>query len=146
MRLSFHFKGYQIGERIKSFKPSRLLYHDAVKNPHADSIYEFVDLDTLLAESDILICMCSLTKETEGLFNMKLFKKMKPTAIFINCSRGVVVNQEDLCQALKTNIIAAAGNLFYFFFVIKRNRKVIRCILFANRIRCDNARAFVKRQ
>jgi phosphoglycerate dehydrogenase-like enzyme len=58
-----------------------------------------------------------MTKETEGLFNMKLFKKMKPSAIFINCSRGVVVNQEDLCEALKTKTIAAAGlflkNIFY---------------------------------
>ena len=103
-------KGYQIGERIKSFKPSRLLYHDVVKNVHADSsIYEFVDLDTLLAESDILICMCSLTKETEGMFNLKMFQKMKKTAIFINCSRGVVVNQADLIEALKSKTIAAAG-------------------------------------
>ena len=66
-------------------------------------------MDTLLAESDILICMCSLTKETEGMFNMSLFKKMKPSAIFINCSRGPVVNQQDLCEALKNKVIYAAG-------------------------------------
>jgi phosphoglycerate dehydrogenase-like enzyme len=101
--------GFQIGERIKGFKPKRLLYHDAVKNPHVDSTYEFVDLDTLLAESDILICMCNLTKETEGFFNMKLFKKMKRSAIFINCSRGPVVDHTDLLEALKTKTIAAAG-------------------------------------
>jgi glyoxylate/hydroxypyruvate reductase len=102
--------GFQIGERIKSFKPSRLLYHDVVQNLNVDSnVYEYVDLDTLLAESDILICMCSLTKETEGIFNMKMFEKMKRSAIFINCSRGVVVNQTDLIQALKTKTIAAAG-------------------------------------
>ena len=98
-----------IGERIKGFKPNRLLYHDVFKNPHADSIYEFVDMNTLLAESDILICMCTLTKETEGMFNMNLFKKMKKNAVFINCSRGPVVNQNDLIEALKTKTIYAAG-------------------------------------
>ena len=90
------------------------MYHDAIKNPNADSTYEFVDLDTLLAESDIIICMCALTKETEGIFNMKLFKKMKRNAVFINTSRGPVVNQEDLYQALKTKTIAAAGLLEIF--------------------------------
>jgi lactate dehydrogenase-like 2-hydroxyacid dehydrogenase len=103
--------GYQIGERIKAFKPSRLLYHDLVKNSYADSAYEFVDLDTLLGESDIVICMCAVTPGTIGIFNMKLFQKMKPTGVFINCSRGVVVNQDDLCLALKTKTIAAAGKL-----------------------------------
>jgi phosphoglycerate dehydrogenase-like enzyme len=53
--------------------------------------------------------MCTLTKETEGLFNMNVFRKMKRSAVFINCSRGGVVNQEELAQALKTNTIAAAG-------------------------------------
>ena len=86
------------------------MYNDVVQNPHVDSsVYGFVDFDTLLAESDILICMCSLTKDTEGLFNMNVFQKMKHSAIFINCSRGGVVNQEDLARALKTNTIAAAG-------------------------------------
>ena len=84
-----------------------------MKNPYVDSTYEFVDLDTLLAESDILICMCNLTNETEGFFNMKLFKKMKKTSIFINCSRGPVVNQNDLLEALKTNLIAAAGKYLF---------------------------------
>ena len=102
--------GFQIGERIKAFKPARLLYHDLVENPYADSKYEFVDLDTLLGESDIVICMCAVTEGTVGLFNLKMFQKMKRSGIFINCSRGVVVNQEDLCVALKTNTIAAAGN------------------------------------
>ena len=110
--------GFQIGERIKAFKPSRLLYHDLVKNPFVDSTYEFVDLDTLLGESDIVICMCAVTPGTTGMFNMKLFQKMKPTGVFINCSRGVVVNQDDLCLALKTKTIAAAGKFNYFKLIL----------------------------
>ena len=50
---------------------------------------------------------------------MKLFKKMKKTAVFINCSRGSVVNQDDLLEALKTNVISAAGkNIIFFSFKI----------------------------
>jgi lactate dehydrogenase-like 2-hydroxyacid dehydrogenase len=46
----------------------------------------------------------------KGYFNMKVFQKMKKNAIFINVSRGPVVNQADLALALKNNVIAAAGN------------------------------------
>ncbi len=95
-----------------------MLYHDIVKNVHADSKYEFVSLDNLCAESDILICMCSLTKETEGYFNMKVFQKMKKNAVFINVSRGPVVNQSDLALALKNNVIAAAGKFKNYIPVI----------------------------
>jgi phosphoglycerate dehydrogenase-like enzyme len=122
------FTGFQIGERIKSFKPKRLLYYDAVPNQNADSKYELVSLDTLLAESDILICMCSLTKQTEGLFNMDLFRKMKPSAVFINASRGPVVNQDDLCEALKTQTIAAAGYFLCSFETIQTAKSIIKII------------------
>ena len=47
----------------------------------------------------------------KGYFNMKVFQKMKKNAIFINVSRGPVVNQADLALALKNNVIAAAGTL-----------------------------------
>lgn len=102
--------GLQIGERLLGFKPSRILYHDIVANPLADpSHFSFVSFDHLLSNSDILICMCSLTPQTQGLFNSSVFAKMKPTSVFINCARGTVVNQADLIQALKTKTIAAAG-------------------------------------
>ena len=78
--------------------------------PEADNLnLQNVDLSTLLEESDFLICTCAATKETEKIFNIDLFKKMRPTAIFINVSRGNVVDQDDLCFALKNNMIHAAG-------------------------------------
>ena len=58
--------------------------------------------DVLLSKSKNLI--------KKGYFNMKVFQKMKKNAIFINVSRGPVVNQADLALALKNNVIAAAGN------------------------------------
>ena len=49
---------------------------------------EFVPLDMLLQQSDFVIVTCSLTPETENLFKLEKFKKMKKSAIFVNTSRG----------------------------------------------------------
>ncbi|TSO15249.1 Glyoxylate reductase/hydroxypyruvate reductase [Bagarius yarrelli] len=68
-----------------------------------------VPLETLLCESDFVVVSCSLTPETHQLCNKDFFSKMKNTAVFINTSRGAVVNQEDLLNALTGSQIAAAG-------------------------------------
>ena len=101
--------GLAVAHRLESFGPKRILYHNRKPNEQAPSQYEFVDLDTLLQESDFVICTCAATKQTENIFNAKLFKKMKSSAIFVNVSRGNVVNQDDLYNALKSNQITAAG-------------------------------------
>lgn len=70
---------------------------------------EYVDLDRLLAESDIVSAHCPATPDTIGLFNKENFAKMKSTAYFFNTTRGAVVNQDDLVEALTTGVIAGAG-------------------------------------
>jgi glyoxylate/hydroxypyruvate reductase len=91
------------------------MYHNRKPNEEANEHnFEYVSLNKLLNESDFLICTCAATKETEKFFNKKLFEQMKPTSIFINVSRGSVVNQEDLYCALKNNVILAAGKTFFF--------------------------------
>ncbi|XP_004874633.1 glyoxylate reductase/hydroxypyruvate reductase isoform X3 [Heterocephalus glaber] len=84
---------------------------------------EFVSASQLAAESDFIVVACSLTPETKGLCNRDFFQKMKKTAVFVNISRqpgggthtttaisrGDVVNQDDLYQALASGQIAAAG-------------------------------------
>ena len=70
---------------------------------------EFVDFDTLLAQSDILSVHCPLTDETRGIFNRESFAKCKPGMFFINTARGPVVNEADLCAALESGTIAAAA-------------------------------------
>jgi phosphoglycerate dehydrogenase-like enzyme len=70
------------------------------------------DLSGLLEMSlraDFVISTITLTEETRGLFNRKLFQSMKKTAFVINVSRGPVVNEHDLLQALDERIIAGAG-------------------------------------
>lgn len=70
---------------------------------------EFTDKDTLLAKSDFVSLHCPLTDKTEGMVNSKFLAKMKSSAMLINTSRGQVVNEADLADALKNGIIAAAG-------------------------------------
>lgn len=71
--------------------------------------YEQVDLDTLLAQSDVVSLHCPLTDKTMNLIDKDALSKMKPTAYLINVARGRVVNNEDLYDALINNVIAGAG-------------------------------------
>ncbi|XP_048827801.1 glyoxylate reductase/hydroxypyruvate reductase [Brienomyrus brachyistius] len=102
--------GMAIARRVKPFGVRKLLYSGRTAKPQAAEVEgEFVPLDQLVSDSDFIIVSCSLTPETQGLCNKALFSKMKKTAVFINTSRGAVVNQEDLYEALSSGQIAAAG-------------------------------------
>ncbi|XP_028272096.1 glyoxylate reductase/hydroxypyruvate reductase [Parambassis ranga] len=102
--------GMAIAQRLMPFGVKRLLYSGRTAKAHAAEVNgEFVPLDTLVSESDFIVISCSLTPETQGLCDKAFFSKMKNTAIFVNSSRGAVVNQEDLYQALSSGQIAAAG-------------------------------------
>jgi glyoxylate/hydroxypyruvate reductase len=99
-----------IAKRLENFDIHKIIYNNRNKNEIAAELgYEYVDMDTLLQESDFLICSCAATKETEHIFNFDKFQKMKRDSIFINISRGSVVNQDDLVIALKQGLIGAAG-------------------------------------
>lgn len=70
---------------------------------------EKVDLDTLLAESDVVTMHCVNNRETMNLMNAERFAQMKPTAIFVNTSRGANVDEAALAQALQNDVIAFAA-------------------------------------
>ncbi|CAJ1058522.1 glyoxylate reductase/hydroxypyruvate reductase isoform X1 [Xyrichtys novacula] len=102
--------GMAIARRLMPFGVKRLLYSGRTAKADATELNgEFVPLDTLLAESDFIVVSCSLAPETQGLCDKAFFSKMKKTAVFVNSSRGAVVNQEDLYEALTSGQIAAAG-------------------------------------
>ena len=63
----------------------------------------------LLAESDVVTICCPLTPATQRLFDLAAFQQMKRTAMLINVTRGEVVEEEDLVQALKEGLIAGVG-------------------------------------
>ncbi|WP_237228145.1 2-hydroxyacid dehydrogenase [Rubinisphaera sp. JC750] len=68
-----------------------------------------VSFDELLEQSDFISVHTDLNEETAGMFNKAAFEKMKSNAIFINTARGGIHNQADLVEALKNNVIGAAG-------------------------------------
>ena len=67
------------------------------------------DLNTLVESSDFISCHVPLTSETRHMLHAGLFAKMKPTAYVINTSRGAVIDENALYDALKTNKIAGAA-------------------------------------
>lgn len=70
---------------------------------------QLVDLETLLKESDIISLHCPLTEKTKNLINSHSLQLMKKAAILINCSRGPLVDEGALYQALENGEILAAG-------------------------------------
>nr|CAI5854509.1 unnamed protein product [Callosobruchus analis] len=103
--------GQEIAKRLKSFNPNRIIYYNrSDRKEEADLIGAVrVSFEDLLAQSDFISVSLSLTPETKEIFNEAAFEKMKPNAVFVNTSRGGVVDQEALMQALQQKKIFGAG-------------------------------------
>jgi glyoxylate reductase len=103
--------GRGVAHRAKGFN-MRVLYYDPHPLP-PDAEQQLgairVDLSRLLAESDFVSVHVPLTPETQHLLGTPQFSQMKPTAILINTSRGPVVDEAALVEALKAKRIAGAG-------------------------------------
>ncbi|QIH75445.1 D-glycerate dehydrogenase [Macrococcoides canis] len=101
--------GSAIARRTQGFN-MKILYHNRSHSDQAEQLgAQYVDFDTLLEESDFIICAAPLTDETKHVFNKEAFKKMKNSAIFINIGRGAHVVEQDLLHAIQTDEIYAAG-------------------------------------
>jgi D-3-phosphoglycerate dehydrogenase len=101
---------YRISKILKAFGMEVIAY-DPFVAPERMAEYgvESVSLEDLLRRSDVVSVHARLTPETKQMFNLSLFRKMKPTALFVNTARGGLVNYNDLYLALKDKIIAAAA-------------------------------------
>ncbi|MFH0984893.1 MAG: 2-hydroxyacid dehydrogenase [Candidatus Omnitrophota bacterium] len=71
--------------------------------------FEYVDLDTLYKNADILSLHCPLTKETYHLINEASIAKMKPGVMIINTGRGMLIDSKSLVEGLKTGKVGFAG-------------------------------------
>ena len=90
----------------------KIIYHNrkpVSKNKEKLLGVKYVTLDKLITHSDVISIHVPHTKETNQLFNMKIFKKMKKSAFLINTARGKIVNEKDLITALNKKIIAGAA-------------------------------------
>lgn len=96
--------------RIADAMGMRVLAHDAVQKDAPDyEGFRWAELDDLLAESDVVSLHCPLFPETQGLMNAERLRRMKPSAFLLNTSRGPLVVDQDLADALNAGVIAGAG-------------------------------------
>jgi glyoxylate reductase len=99
-----------VAKRARGFN-MRVLYQDPV--PRLEVAREvgahYRDLPELLKDSDFVSVHVPLTPQTAGMFGAAQFALMKPTAVFVNTSRGGVVDQAALYEALRSRTIFAAG-------------------------------------
>ncbi|MGN8343278.1 2-hydroxyacid dehydrogenase [Pseudomonas sp. SMV71] len=88
-----------------------VIYHSHSPKPAVEQRFNarYCDLETLLRQADFVCLTLPLTKETEGLIGAQAFAQMRPETIFINISRGKVVDESALIDALRNGQIRGAG-------------------------------------
>ncbi|MFH4982434.1 hypothetical protein AB6A40_009143 [Gnathostoma spinigerum] len=107
--------GRSVAEKVKAFSPKRVVFYDThpdkeVKVETARRLRcESVTLEDLLRCSDFVILNCSATNENKDMINRRTLSMMRRNAVLINTSRGTLINQTDLCDALTEGVIRAAG-------------------------------------
>jgi D-3-phosphoglycerate dehydrogenase len=102
--------GKAVAKRAKAFGLKVLAYDPMLTASAAEAEgVTATDLETLLRTSDFVCMMCPLMDSTRGMMTMEQFKKMKPSAVFVNTARGELVNENDLVRALKEKVIRYAA-------------------------------------
>ncbi len=101
--------GRAVARRATGFGMRILFTDPSLAAPEAGVQATQVDFETLLHEADFVSLHCPLTPETRSLMNATAFGKMKPTAVLVNTSRGPVVDQDALYEALSSKRIFAAA-------------------------------------
>ncbi len=103
--------GSSLAQRAAKGFGMKILYFDQKPNEQLDQELgaKFVSLEELLRNSDFISVHVPLLDSTRHMFSAKQFEMMKKTAVFVNTSRGPVVDEAALCAALKQGDIFAAG-------------------------------------
>lgn len=96
--------------RIAQALGMKVLAYDSYKNPDLESdTCRYTDLEELLGASDVISLHCPLFPDTQGIINKENIGKMKDGVIILNNSRGPLIVEEDLAEALKSGKVMAAG-------------------------------------
>ncbi|MFX1260571.1 MAG: 2-hydroxyacid dehydrogenase [Promethearchaeota archaeon] len=102
--------GTAVARRASGFS-MKILYHSRSRKKEIESELDALrtDLETLLRESDVVSVHVPLTDDTRGMIGIDELQMMKPSAVLVNTSRGPVIDEDALTQALETGLIAGAG-------------------------------------
>jgi glycerate dehydrogenase len=101
--------GHRTGQIAKALN-MRVIVNDGFKNPaFVEEGFEYVDRDTLYAQSDVVVLHCPLFPDTMGMINKDSIAKMKDGVMIINNSRGPLVVEADLRDALNSGKVAGAA-------------------------------------
>ncbi len=87
----------------------KVIAYDVYENPSLKDFVEYVSLDRLLAESDVISLHCPLMDSTYHLINLDTIKKMKDGVILVNTSRGALVKTDDLIEGIRMHKFAGVG-------------------------------------
>ncbi len=87
----------------------RVIAYDIYENPTLKSFVEYVSLDTLLADSDLISLHCPLMDSTYHMINIDTICKMKEGVILVNTSRGALVKTQDLIEGIRMHKFAGVG-------------------------------------
>lgn len=102
--------GREVAKRLNAFEVNILVYDPYIPKEVIENFGATqTTLDDLLRNSDIILIHCPLTKETHHLIDKERIALMKRSAILVNVSRGAVINEKALYEALEKNIIQAAA-------------------------------------
>lgn len=103
--------GQAVAKRGRCGFDMDILYYNRSRKPEAEEKYQasYVNLETLLKNSDYVVAIIPLTPETERLIGLDEFKLMKKSAFFINGARGRIIDEKALIEALNKEYIAGAG-------------------------------------
>lgn len=99
----------QATAKILNALDMRVLAYDAFPSQDGKRVAQYVELERLLSESDVIFLHCPLFKETEGIINRETISRMKDGVILINNSRGQLIVEQDLADALNSGKVYAAG-------------------------------------
>jgi glycerate dehydrogenase len=100
--------GRRVGEIAAAFK-MRVLANDVFRANPPSYPFEWREMGELFAESDVVTLHCNLTQENTGMVNKALLARMKPAAYLINTSRGPLVKDADLAEALSKGKLGGAA-------------------------------------
>ncbi len=95
--------------RIAEAMGMKVLAYDAVQTESGREIAEYADLDTLLQSSDVIALHCPLFPDTREIIRKETIRKMKDGVMIINNSRGGLINEQDLADALNEGKVYAAA-------------------------------------